>query len=174
MESKSDQLAVESDPTQYVRVTLTPSHRSDKEDHPHALSAPSAASEHALQYSHIDQSIDKSSPDTVQPMIRMNQCLAKAVDLQMQMKQAYWNVKGPEYLGLHELLEKVYQAVSCYVDLIAEYIVAWGGMAREIRLYRCLTYDNACGGVPRESLSQKRNLPSKEKINPGLCYVSPH
>src|SRR5205823_574003 len=33
----------------------------------------------------------------------MNQRLADAVDLQMQMKQAHWNVKGPHFIGLHEL-----------------------------------------------------------------------
>jgi starvation-inducible DNA-binding protein len=29
-----------------------------------------------------------------------NQCLADAVDLQMQIKQAHWNVKGPHFIGL--------------------------------------------------------------------------
>src|ERR1035437_5028705 len=37
----------------------------------------------------------------------MNQRLADAVDLQMQMKQAHWNVKGPSFIGLHELFDKV-------------------------------------------------------------------
>ena len=31
----------------------------------------------------------------------MNQRLASAVDLQTQMKQAHWNVKGPNFIGLH-------------------------------------------------------------------------
>jgi hypothetical protein len=34
----------------------------------------------------------------------MNRRLADAVDLQMQMKQAHWNVKGPSFIGLHELI----------------------------------------------------------------------
>src|SRR5690242_6654228 len=36
----------------------------------------------------------------------MNQRLASAVDLQTQMKQAHWNVKGPSFIGLHELFDK--------------------------------------------------------------------
>ena len=36
----------------------------------------------------------------------MNQRLASAVDLQLQMKQAHWNVKGPNFIGLHELLTR--------------------------------------------------------------------
>ena len=59
----------------------------------------------------------------------MNQRLASAVDLQMQMKQAHWNVKGPNFIGLHELFDKVAEAVESYVDLIAERIVQLGGIA---------------------------------------------
>lgn len=59
----------------------------------------------------------------------VNQQLADAVDLQMQMKQAHWNVKGPGFIGLHELFDKVYADVEKYVDLIAERIVQLGGIA---------------------------------------------
>ena len=59
----------------------------------------------------------------------MNQRLASAVDLQLQMKQAHWNVKGPSFIGLHELFDKVDEAVEGYVDMIAERIVQLGGIA---------------------------------------------
>src|SRR5256885_7467035 len=59
----------------------------------------------------------------------LNQRLADAVDLQMQMKQAHWNVKGPHFIGLHELFDKVNEAVASYVDLIAERVVQLGGIA---------------------------------------------
>src|SRR6266436_6161021 len=59
----------------------------------------------------------------------MNQRLADAVDLQLQMKQAHWNVKGPHFIGLHELFDQVDEAVESYVDLIAERIVQLGGVA---------------------------------------------
>ncbi len=59
----------------------------------------------------------------------MNQRLASAVDLQLQMKQAHWNVKGPSFIGLHELFDKVAEAVEDYVDMIAERIVQLGGIA---------------------------------------------
>jgi len=59
----------------------------------------------------------------------MNQRLASAVDLQSQMKQAHWNVKGPSFIGLHELFDKVDEAVEDYVDKIAERIVQLGGIA---------------------------------------------
>jgi len=59
----------------------------------------------------------------------MNQRLADAIDLQTQMKQAHWNVKGPNFIGLHELFDDIDEAVEEYVDLIAERIVQLGGIA---------------------------------------------
>jgi starvation-inducible DNA-binding protein len=59
----------------------------------------------------------------------MNQRLASALDLQLQMKQAHWNVKGPCFIGLHELFDNINEAVESYVDMIAERIVQLGGIA---------------------------------------------
>jgi starvation-inducible DNA-binding protein len=59
----------------------------------------------------------------------MNLRLASAVDLQFQMKQAHWNVKGPSFIGLHKLFDDIHEAVGNYVDMIAERIVQLGGIA---------------------------------------------
>ncbi len=59
----------------------------------------------------------------------MNARLADAIDLQTQMKQAHWNVKGPNFIALHELFDKINAEVEDYVDLIAERIVQLGGVA---------------------------------------------
>src|SRR6059036_2178737 len=72
---------------------------------------------------------DISQPRRAQLTALMNQRLADAVDLQMQMKQAHWNVKGPHFIGLHELFDQIDEAVESYVDLIAERIVQLGGIA---------------------------------------------
>ena len=55
--------------------------------------------------------------------------LADAVDLQTQLKQAHWNVKGPTFIGLHELFDKINEAVEDYVDDLAERVVQLGGVA---------------------------------------------
>jgi starvation-inducible DNA-binding protein len=60
----------------------------------------------------------------------LNQQLADVIDLQGQCKQAHWNVKGPQFYSLHKLFDKVHEAVSEYVDMIAERIVQLGGEAR--------------------------------------------
>jgi starvation-inducible DNA-binding protein len=59
----------------------------------------------------------------------LNQRLADVVDLQTQMKQAHWNVKGPNFIGLHKLFDDINEDVEEYVDLIAERIVQLGGIA---------------------------------------------
>jgi len=69
------------------------------------------------------------SQNRVEISALLNQRLADAVDLQTQMKQAHWNVKGPHFIGLHELFDKIDEAVEAYVDLIAERIVQLGGIA---------------------------------------------
>src|SRR5881397_2983738 len=58
-----------------------------------------------------------------------NERLADAIDLQTQCKFAHWNVKGANFIALHELFDKVNEDVEDYVDLIAERAVQLGGLA---------------------------------------------
>ena len=60
----------------------------------------------------------------------INKRLADVIDLQMQLKQAHWNVKGPHFIGLHELFDKIAEEVESYVNEIAERIVQLGGTAQ--------------------------------------------
>jgi starvation-inducible DNA-binding protein len=59
----------------------------------------------------------------------LNRRLADTIDLQLQSRQAYWNVKGPHFMALRELFDKVSQGVEEYANLIAEHIVQLGGIA---------------------------------------------
>jgi starvation-inducible DNA-binding protein len=59
----------------------------------------------------------------------LNRRLADAIDLQLQSRQAYWNVKGSNFLSLRTLFDKVTEAVEDYANLIAERILQLGGKA---------------------------------------------
>jgi starvation-inducible DNA-binding protein len=59
----------------------------------------------------------------------LNARLADAIDLQLQAKQAHWNVKGPHFIALHELFDKVAGEIGGNVDDMAERITALGGVA---------------------------------------------
>jgi starvation-inducible DNA-binding protein len=86
----------------------------------------------------------------------LNQRLASAVDLQLQMKQAHWNVKGPSFIGLHELFDKVAEAVEGYVDQIAERVVQLGGVAE---------------GTVRMAAAKTRLTEYSPEISDGLAHV---
>ena len=63
-------------------------------------------------------------------MIRLlNARLADAIDLALQIKQAHWNVKGPNFIALHELFDKFHNEVEDHYDTIAERVTALGGIA---------------------------------------------
>lgn len=67
---------------------------------------------------------------TRKPVIELlNANLANAIDLALQSKQAHWNVKGPDFIQLHELFDQVYAEATAWVDLIAERAVILGGVA---------------------------------------------
>jgi starvation-inducible DNA-binding protein len=55
--------------------------------------------------------------------------LADSIDLVIQAKQAHWNVKGPSFIALHELFDKIAEESEAYSDLIAERIIQFGGVA---------------------------------------------
>jgi len=60
----------------------------------------------------------------------LNQQLADTVDLYTQVKQAHWNVRGPHFIALHELFDKLAEDLEGPVDDIAERVTALGGVAR--------------------------------------------
>jgi starvation-inducible DNA-binding protein len=62
-------------------------------------------------------------------IVILNDRLADAIDLQSQIKQAHWNVKGPHFIALHELFDKISDAVLDQIDEIAERITSLGGTA---------------------------------------------
>jgi starvation-inducible DNA-binding protein len=68
----------------------------------------------------------KSREDLVQ---LLNARLADAFDLYSQLKQAHWNVKGSDFIQLHELYDEIAASVLEYVDMIAERATALGGLA---------------------------------------------
>jgi starvation-inducible DNA-binding protein len=59
----------------------------------------------------------------------LNRHLAAAIDLHGQLKQAHWNVRGPTFIGVHELFDKVAGEAASYSDLIAERAAGLGGVA---------------------------------------------
>jgi starvation-inducible DNA-binding protein len=70
-----------------------------------------------------------AEPIRAQSIELLNKHLAAAIDLHAQSKQAHWNVRGPNFIAIHELFDKVSEAVEEYSDMLAERAGGLGGTA---------------------------------------------
>ena len=53
--------------------------------------------------------------------------LLSLVDFSLTLKHIHWNVVGPQFIAVHEMLDPQYQAVSAMTDATAERIATLGG-----------------------------------------------
>jgi starvation-inducible DNA-binding protein len=86
----------------------------------------------------------------------LNAQLADTFDLSSQVKQAHWNVKGPEFMQLHELFDALHARLLEHIDLIAERATAIGGKAQ---------------GTARMAAAASRLEELPDDIDLGLEYV---
>ncbi|UFN49751.1 DNA starvation/stationary phase protection protein Dps [Roseomonas sp. OT10] len=54
--------------------------------------------------------------------------LVDSIDLYNATRMAHWNLKGSNFIGVHEMLEKFYDALNEQTDMLAERAVLLGGV----------------------------------------------
>jgi len=59
----------------------------------------------------------------------LNARLADSIDLSLAVKQAHWNLKGPTFIAVHELLDMVRDHLDNNADTVAERVAQLDGVA---------------------------------------------
>lgn len=75
-------------------------------------------------------SIDLGDNVRAQSAAILNQTLANITDLMLRTKEAHWNVRGPNFIALHQFFDELNTVISTQVDEVAERITALGGKAQ--------------------------------------------
>ncbi|NTZ42866.1 DNA starvation/stationary phase protection protein Dps [Altererythrobacter sp. SALINAS58] len=57
----------------------------------------------------------------------LNERLTDSIDLSLAVKQAHWTIRGPSFIGLHELLDAISERMRDRTDMIAERAIILGG-----------------------------------------------
>lgn len=96
---------------------------------------------------HTTQNALKSNAKTVS-IETLNARLADMIDLALITKQAHWNLKGPQFIGVHEMLDGFRGSIDDLVDKIAERAVQLGGTA--YGTVQVVSKNSACTPYPTD------------------------
>jgi starvation-inducible DNA-binding protein len=77
----------------------------------------------------VHTSIDIKQETRTKMVDMLNIHLADTFDLFSHTKQAHWNVKGREFMQLHELYDELAEILLKFVDMLAERATILGGIA---------------------------------------------
>ena len=75
------------------------------------------------------RSEDQAPGNHAKSVALLNEVLAHTLDLGLQARQDHWNVTGPNFVAVHEMLGRLVDDLDADSDLVAERIAQLGGVA---------------------------------------------
>jgi starvation-inducible DNA-binding protein len=85
---------------------------------------------HFLQENHMPNTrIDLPASSRSKVSAILNARLADLLDLRAAVKQAHWNVRGPQFIAVHEMLDTFADQLDAETDTIAERVGQLGELA---------------------------------------------
>jgi starvation-inducible DNA-binding protein len=86
----------------------------------------------------------------------LNARLVDTIDLRLAVKQAHWNVKGPNFIALHELFDQIQARIDIFADDIAERAVALGGVV--VGTSQAVSKGTNLDAYPTNAIDEKMHL----------------
>ncbi len=112
-----------------------------------------------LAHKLFHSSIDMDESTRLKMIDLLNQQLADTFDLFSMTKQAHWNVKGPQFMQLHELYDMLAEGLEDHVDTIAERANALGGFVMgTVRMAAASSRLPAFTGEPVNGIEQVKEI----------------
>src|SRR5205814_8131739 len=96
---------------------------------------------------------DVSSNSKSISIVILNERLAEAIDLALLTKQAHWNIKGPQFIALHEMIDGFRTDLDEHIDTMAERVVQLGGTA--IGITQAVAHSTTLTPYPTTSMRRR-------------------
>ncbi len=99
---------------------------------------------------------DIPAPTRQSSAVHLQARLADSLDLVLQTKQAYWNVRGENFMSLHLMFDQFNKDIEKVSDQLAERLVTIGGQARGTREF--LDEHSSLDPYPGDAIDPREHL----------------
>jgi starvation-inducible DNA-binding protein len=98
----------------------------------------------------------------------LNARLADSIDLALLTKQAHWNIEGPNFIALHEMIDGFRTELDEHVNTMAERVVPLGGTA--LGTTQAVASATTLNPYPTDIFASKEHLAADRTLRPSCAH----